>query len=58
VVILTDLKNMADCLQEWDEQDFNFKRHRFIHKLEANLFEEMRRTDLLWEIVKYTASLL
>jgi hypothetical protein len=23
VVILTDLKNMADCLQEWDKQDFN-----------------------------------
>ena len=32
---------------------------RFIHnKLEAILFEEMRRIDLLWEIVKYTASLL
>jgi hypothetical protein len=25
-------------------------------KLEAILFEEMRRIDLLWEIVKYTAS--
>jgi hypothetical protein len=31
----------------------------FIHnKLEAILFEEMRRIDLLWEIMKYTASLL
>jgi hypothetical protein len=29
VVILTHLKNMADCLQEWDEQDFNIKRHIF-----------------------------
>ena len=27
-------------------------------KLEAILFEEMRRIDLLWEIMKYTASLL
>jgi hypothetical protein len=43
-------------------QDFSFKRHtvylenRFIYnKLEAILFEEMRRIDLLWEIVKYTA---
>jgi hypothetical protein len=26
---LTDLKNMAVCLQEWDKQDFNFKRHIF-----------------------------
>jgi hypothetical protein len=33
--------------------------NRFVHnKLEAVLFEEMRRIDLLWEIVKYTASLL
>jgi hypothetical protein len=32
---------------------------RFIHnKLEAILFEEMRRIDLLWEVVKYKASLL
>jgi hypothetical protein len=30
----------------------------FTTKLEAILFEEMRRIDLLWEIVKYTASLL
>ena len=29
VVILTDSKNMADCLQEWDKQDFNFKSHIF-----------------------------
>jgi hypothetical protein len=47
-----------------DKQDFNFKRNidlenRFIYnKLEAILFEEMRRIDLLWEIVKYTASFL
>ena len=33
--------------------------NRFIYdKLEAILFEEMRRIDLLWEIVKYTATLL
>jgi hypothetical protein len=32
---------------------------RFIYKkLEAILFEEMRRIYLLWEIVKYTASFL
>jgi hypothetical protein len=31
--------------------------NRFIYnKLEEILFEEMRRIDLLWEIVKYTAS--
>jgi hypothetical protein len=36
-----------------------YLENRFIHnKLEAILFEEMRRIDLLWEIVKYTASLL
>jgi hypothetical protein len=29
VVILTDPKNMADCLQEPNKQDFNFKRHIF-----------------------------
>jgi hypothetical protein len=28
------------------------------NKLKAILFEEMRRIDLLWEIMKYTASLL
>jgi hypothetical protein len=55
---------MADCLQEWDKQDFNFKRHIFGKSLiykkleEAILFEEMRRIDLLREIGKYTASLL
>jgi hypothetical protein len=33
--------------------------NRFIYKsFEATLFEEMRRIDLLWEIVKYRASLL
>jgi hypothetical protein len=36
-----------------------YLENRFIYnKLEAILFEEMRRIDLLWEIVKYTASLL
>jgi hypothetical protein len=36
-----------------------YLENRFIHnKLDAILFEEMRRLDLLWEIVKYTASLL
>jgi hypothetical protein len=32
--------------------------NRFIYKLEAILFEEMRRIGLLREIGKYTASLL
>ena len=33
--------------------------NRFIYtKFEGILFEEMRRIDLLWKIVKYTASLL
>jgi hypothetical protein len=36
-----------------------YLENRFIYnKLEAILFEEMIRIDLLWEIVKYTASLL
>jgi hypothetical protein len=36
-----------------------YLENRFIHnKLEAILFEEMRRIDILWEMVKYTASLL
>jgi hypothetical protein len=36
-----------------------YLENRFIfHKLEAILFDKMRRIDLLWEIVKYTASLL
>jgi hypothetical protein len=36
-----------------------YLENRFIYnKLEAILFEEMRRIDLLLEIVKYTASLL
>jgi hypothetical protein len=34
------------------------ENHLIYNKLEAILFEEMRRIDLLWEIVKYTASLL
>jgi hypothetical protein len=36
-----------------------YLENRFIYnKLEAILFEEMRRIDLLREFVKYTASLL
>jgi hypothetical protein len=36
-----------------------YLENRFIYnKLEAILFEEITRIDLLWEIVKYTASLL
>jgi hypothetical protein len=36
-----------------------YLENRFIYnKLQAILFEEMRRIDLLWEIVKYTASFL
>jgi hypothetical protein len=36
-----------------------YLENRFIHnKLEGILFEEMRRIDLLWEIMKYMASLL
>ena len=36
-----------------------YLENRFINnKLEAILFEEMRIIDLLWEIVRYTASLL
>jgi hypothetical protein len=36
-----------------------YLENRFTHnKLEAILFEEMRRIDLLWEIVKDTANLL
>jgi hypothetical protein len=36
-----------------------YLENRFIYnKLQAILFEEMRRIDLLWEIVKYTASML
>jgi hypothetical protein len=35
-----------------------YLENRFIYnKLEAILVEEMKRIDLLWEIVKYTASL-
>jgi hypothetical protein len=36
-----------------------YLENRFIYnKFEAILFEEMRTIDLLWEIVKYTASML
>ena len=36
-----------------------YLENRFIHnKLQAIMFEEIRRIDLLWEIVKYTVSLL
>jgi hypothetical protein len=62
VDLLTDPKNMAAC-QEWDKQDFNFQRYIFgklLHiqrVLKQFLFEEMRRIDLPWEIVKYMASL-
>jgi hypothetical protein len=36
-----------------------YLENRFLYnKLEAILFEEMRRIDLLWEIAKYTPSLL
>jgi hypothetical protein len=36
-----------------------YLENRFIYNmLEAILSEEMRRIDLLWEIGKYTASLL
>jgi hypothetical protein len=44
-------------------KDIYLENH-FIHNkleailFEAILFEEIRRIDLLWEIVKYTASLL
>jgi hypothetical protein len=62
VVILSDLKYMAVC-QEWDKQDFIFQKHLFGKSrftqwaLKKFLFEEMRRIYLLWEIVKYRASL-
>jgi hypothetical protein len=37
-------------------KEIYLRENRFIYnKLEAILFEEMRRIDLLWEIVKYTA---
>jgi hypothetical protein len=73
VDLLTDLKNMAVC-QEWDnristlslrilKQYFNFQKHifeksRFTRVLKQFLCEKMRRIDLLWNIVKYRASLL
>jgi hypothetical protein len=39
-------------------KDIYLEKSFIYNKLEAILFEEMRRIDLLWEIVKYTASLL
>jgi hypothetical protein len=39
-------------------KDIYFENRFINNKLEAILFEEMRRIDLLREIVKYTASLL
>jgi hypothetical protein len=39
-------------------KDIYLENRLIYNKLEAVLFEEMRRIDLLWEIVKYTASLL
>jgi hypothetical protein len=61
VVILTDLKNMA-CRSGIGKisilKDIYLENRFIYNKLEAILFEEMRRIDLLWEIVKYTASFL
>jgi hypothetical protein len=53
---------MADCLRGISKisilKDI-YLENRFIYNtLEAILFEEMRKIDLLREIVKYTASLL
>jgi hypothetical protein len=39
-------------------KDIYLENRLIYNKLEAVLFEEMRIIDLLWEIVKYTASLL
>jgi hypothetical protein len=62
VVILTDLKSMADCLSAISKisilKDIYLENRLIYNKLEAILFEEMRRIYLLWEIVKYTASFL
>ena len=55
-VILTDLKNMASKISILKDI---YLENRFIYnKLEAILFEEMRRIGLLREIGKYTANLL
>jgi hypothetical protein len=37
-------------------KDINLENRFIYNKLEAILVEEMKRIDLLWEIVKYTAS--
>jgi hypothetical protein len=63
VVILTDLKILLIACRSWISKISILKdiylENRFIYnKVEAILSEEMRRIDLLWEIVKYTASLL
>jgi hypothetical protein len=64
VVILTDLKNiwLIACRSGISKisilKDIYFENRFIYNKLEAILFEEMRRIDLLLEIVKYTASLL
>jgi hypothetical protein len=40
-------------------KDIDYLENRFIYNQhEAILFEEMRRINLPWQIVKYTASLL
>jgi hypothetical protein len=63
VAILTDLKIWIIACRSGMSKISILKDiylgNRFIYnKLEAILFAEMRRIDLLWEIVKYTASLL
>jgi hypothetical protein len=39
-------------------KDIYLENRSIYNKLEAIMFEEMRRINLLWEIGKYTASLL
>jgi hypothetical protein len=39
-------------------KDIYLENHFIYNKLKAILFEEMRRIDILWVIVKYTASFL
>ena len=56
VVILTYLKNMASKISIL--KDIYFENRFIYNKLEAILFEEMRRIGLLREIVKYTESFL
>jgi hypothetical protein len=62
VIILTDLKILLIACRSGISKISILKdiylENRFIYnKLEAILSEETRRIDLLWEIVKYTASL-